>query len=271
MNFKEPIRVIYPPNNLKLFEQWFDENYNGCKTDRELLPVYFNGFYVNNDYGNDLAARKELQDFLYSLDKNKKWFTIVQYDDSILDDVSHLDLLRFEMSKNIGCPIPLMCQPHPYKFKGGKKWFANFVGSRTHPVRDTADILNGKEGYFISFERMDIETYCRILHESMFTLCYSGYGKNSFRISEAIQYESIPVYISSGDDFIIPFGVDFEEYGVLIKAEDAGIIHEILSAIEPEEVIRKQDKLEEVYKRYYSYEGAMKCIISHLQKEYAEA
>lgn len=267
MNFKEPIRVIYPPNNFKLFEQWFDESYKWCNTDRELLPVYFNGFYVNNNYGNDLEARKELQSFLYSLDRNKKWFTIIQYDDSILDDVSHLDLLRFEMSKNIGVPIPLLCQPHPYKFIGGKKWFGSFVGSRTHPIRNNLESLKGKEGYYISFEFGDIETYCRVLHESMFSLCPRGYGANSFRIAESIQFGSIPVYISN--EFILPFNIDFEEFGVLIKEEDAGIIHEILSNIEPEEVIRKQDRLKEVYEKYYTYEGCFSQIIKHLETEYA--
>jgi hypothetical protein len=139
MNFRPHIVPVYPANNFSIFEEWFADNYKGCETDRELLPAFFTSFYVNNNYGNDMDARVAMQHFLNSLDKNKKYFSIVQYDDSILDDVSHLDLLRFEMSKNIGVPMPLLCQPHPYVYAGPKKYYCNFVGSRTHPIRDSAD------------------------------------------------------------------------------------------------------------------------------------
>src|SRR5690606_25553066 len=122
--------------------------------------------------------------FLNGLDVSKKYWTCVQYDDSILNDVSHLNLLQFNMSKKIGVEIPLLCQPHPFKFTGGKKWFANFIGSRTHPIRGNADSLRIKDGYYISFEPHNIEKYCLMLHESMFTLCFRGYGANSFRIAE---------------------------------------------------------------------------------------
>ena len=266
--FTPHINPVYPPNNELIFEEWFGRNYTGCNTDRELLPVHFTSYWVNNDYGNNKEARRELNDYLVSLDKSKKYFSIIQYDDGSMIDwrLFGLDVLEFNMSKNIGISMPLLCQPHPYKFIGGKKWFTNFVGSRTHPLRETANQLQNKEGYFISFDRMGIEQYCRIMHESMFTLCYRGYGANSFRLAEAIQYGSIPVYVS--DEFILPFGMDFEEFGVLIKSEDAGRIHEILSSIEPEEVIKKQDKLKEVYEKYYTYNGALQQIIKELEAEY---
>jgi len=258
---------IYPPNNELIFEEWFAENHKGCNTDRELLPVFFTSFYVNNNYGNDLQIRKELQKYLYSLDASKKWFSIVQYDDSILDDTSHLDLLRFEMSKNIGVALPLLCMPHPFTFKGvEKKWFGNFVGSRTHPIRGNADKLRTHPDYFISFDQTPIETYCRIIHESVFTLCFRGYGLNSFRCAEAVQYGSIPVMIS--DEFIIPSWMNFEDFGVLIKADEAHRIDEILQAIPIQTVIEKQNKLPEAYENFYTYEANLKHIINYLETEY---
>jgi len=86
------------------------------------------------------------------------------------------DVLEFNMSKNIGVGLPLLCQPHPYKFHSEKKWFASFVGSRTHPIRNELEKLRGKEGYYLSYDPHDIETYCRILHESVFALCPRGYA-----------------------------------------------------------------------------------------------
>lgn len=264
-DFQPHIIPTYPPHNEKIFEEWFWENYKGCNTDRELLPVFFTSFYVNNGYGQDLKARKELQDYLYSSDRSKKYFSIIQYDDGILDDVCHLDLLQFNMSKTNGVMLPLLCQAHPYKYHSEKKWLANFIGSRTHKIRDNADRLRNKEGYFISFEPFDIGQYCRVLHESVFTLCFRGYGANSFRISEAVQYGSIPVYIS--DEFIIPSWMNFEEFGVLIKAEDANRIDEILASIEPTEIVKKQEKLAEAYEMYFTYEANMNFIIKYLESE----
>lgn len=263
--FKPHIIPVYPPHNETIFEEWVsllgDDIQSGYG--RYLIPIHFTSYHVNNDYGNNQEARKDLQNYCDNLDPSKKYFTICQYDDGVGVDWKGKDVLEFNMSKTNGVMLPLLCQPHPYKFKGGKKWFSNFVGSMTHPIREGAKKLQGQEGYFISFENMPIETYCRILHESMFTLCYRGYGSNSFRISEAVQYGSIPVYIS--DEFIIPPWMNFEEFGVLIKSEDADRVDEILQSIDIGDVIKKQDKLAEVYEEYFSYEANLRHILRYLE------
>lgn len=259
----QPINAEYPKHNKPIFEEWFYENYKGCNTDRKLLDVFFTSYYVNNNYGKDIQG---LQVYLDDLDWNGKYFTIVQYDDGILNNLGNLDILQFNMSKNIGVTIPLLCRPHPFKFDGGKKWFANFIGSKTHPIRESAESLKQFSDYYISFEPHDIEQYCKILHESMFTLCYRGYGANSFRVAEAIQFGSIPVVIS--DEFINPYDFDFDEFGVRIKAEDAYRIDEILQSIEVSEIVSKQDKLEAVYESLYTFDANYNHITNHLEAEY---
>jgi hypothetical protein len=267
-NFKPHIIPVYPPNNVAIFEEWFSHYYMGCETDRELLPVWFTSYWVNNDYGNNQQARKELNDFLGTLDKSKKYFTVIQYDDGSMIDwrLFGLDVLEFNMSKTNGIMLPLIGMPHPYEFTGGKKWFANFVGSKTHPIRNSAEKLKDISGYYISYEQHDIEKYCKVLHESMFTLCYRGYGANSFRIAEAIKYGSIPIYIS--DEHIIPFGMDFNEFGVLVHSDNPVPLDDILESIDPMEVVTKQEKLQEVYEKYYTYEGCFNQIIKSLEAEY---
>ena len=99
----------------------------------------------------------------------------------------------------------------------------------------------------------------------MFTLCPRGYGLNSFRIAEAIQYGSIPVYIS--DEFILPYAMDFEKIGVLIRSKDAHKIDEILQAIEPWQVVAKQDRLQDFYEKYYTFPSNMNLIKQHLETE----
>lgn len=264
--FRHTIKVDYPNGNRPIFEEWFSENYFKCNTDRELMPVWFTSYFVNHDYGNDKRKKQELQEYVDSLDRNKKWFCIIQYDDGVLIDFKDLDVLQFNMSKNIGVPIPLMCKPQPYKFSEQKKWMANFVGSKTHPIRESAEQLKKHEDYYISFEPHNIDKYCEIISHSLFTLCYRGYGANSFRIAESIQYGSIPVYIS--DEFIIPFDLDFNEFGVVIKEEDKYRVDEILKSIPIEDIIKKQEKLSSVYNEYYTYEGCFDKIIKEIEAEY---
>lgn len=270
MNKLQPhINVDYPPNNRIIFEEWFAGNYKGCDTVRELLPFFPTSYWVNNNYGQDKLAYAQAVYYIDQLDKSKKYFVICQYDDGCLINFAELglDVLEFNMSKQNGVMLPLLCQPHPYNFTSTKRYFANFVGSKTHPIRETANNLKQHSDYYISFEPHDIMNYCRIIHESMFTLCYRGYGANSFRIGEAIQYGSIPVYIS--DEFILPFNIDFNEFGVLIKSEDATRTDEILQSVPIEDIIKKQEKLKEVYEKYYTYKGCFREIIKVLENESA--
>jgi hypothetical protein len=174
--FQPHIVPVYPPNNEIIFEEWFAENYKECSTDRELLPFFPTSYWVNNNYAQDRVAYEEAVNYIDNLDKTKKYFVPCQYDDGCLIDFKNLrlDVLEFNMSKTNGVMIPLLCQPHPYKFKGGKKWYANFIGGRTHPIRELAERLRNKEGYYISFDSHSIEAYCKMLYESMFTLCFRG-------------------------------------------------------------------------------------------------
>ena len=259
--FQQKINVEYPPNNKILFEEWVISQ-APFNTAREFLAINWTGYYVNNNYGNDREAMSALQVFLDDLPTDKKYWTVVQYDYSILNNVSHLDLLQFNMSKNIGVGMPLLCQPHPYQFPYEKKYEANFIGSKTHPIRNFAEELRKHSGYYISYDPHNIETYCRILSESQFTLCFRGYGQNSFRIAEAMQYGSIPVYIS--DTFVDCFDANFEDYGVLIHEIDAHMIDDILKAIPLYEVMMKQDRLREYYEKYYTYTGALTQILKRL-------
>lgn len=264
--FQPHIVPVYPPHNFEIFEEWFAQNYTGCNTDRELIPAFFTSYWVNNDYGNNIRAKQEMQEFIDGLDRSKKWFTIMQYDDGALIDFNDLDVLQFNMSKKIDVEIPLLCQPHPYKFTTEKKWLANFVGGKTHPIRSNAERLMDWNGYYISYEQHEIEKYCRILHESVFTLCFRGYGASSFRIAEALQYGSIPAYISN--EFIFPYDIDFNDFGVVIDEKDAHRIDEILESISPQEIVRKQNLLQGVYRKYYTYESNLNLIIDELQAEY---
>lgn len=259
--FRPQINTVYPPNNNIEFERWFFENYEGDVSDREYLPVLWTAVYVNNNYGKDQYTLNQLQSFIDKLDKNKKYFTIIQYDDSILNDVSGIDLYQFNMSKPFDYPLPLIGQPHPYVFNEEKKYIASFVGNMTHPIREHAKTLKGKEGYYISFDRHSPEEYCRIIAQSHFTLCYRGYGINSFRIAEALQYGSIPVYIS--DAWMMPHNINFQEYGILCT--ELANVYEILKTLPSWNYEYKKNIIAKIYQELYTYEGTKNKILNHLK------
>jgi hypothetical protein len=258
------IHVDYPVNNRPIFEEWLSKQYFNVETDRILLPVFWTAYHVNNQYGKDAEKLSALQSFIDGLPRSDKYWTVCQYDDSVLIDFKDLDVMRFEMSKNIGTPIPLMCQPQPFKFGTPKKYIASFIGSRTHPVRNELERFRHRSQWYVSFEPHSIEEYCRIMHESIFALCPRGYGANSFRISEAIQYGAIPVYIS--DEFIEPFGIDFSSIGVKVLSHDTDHLTMLDDA--PLEMMARAADLPAIYKKYYTYEGCLNEICNVLQAEY---
>lgn len=257
----------YPPDNEKEFERWYLENYDNQDGEREYLPVFWTAYYCRHKFGQHRPAMVDLQKFLKGLDRSKKYYTIIQYDGGLLHDVSHLDIKVFSMSGGrTDYPLPLISQAHAYNYRssGPRCYLANFIGKVTHAIRsELLQHLPSLPEYYLNTAKHDLYEYCRIVNNSIFTLCPRGFGPTSFRIQEALQYGSIPVYIS--DEFVIPHNLPFEDYGVLIEAKDAHKTHQILSAIPAEEIRRKQARIPEVYRKYFTYEGCREMIKLHLQ------
>jgi FkbM family methyltransferase len=225
---------LYPNDNTICFEKWFETVFfKGQDTSgRHYLPVNWTAHYTNNGYGKEKVSLDRLQSYIDSLSRKKKYFTIVQYDDGILNDISDLDIVVFSSGgrvKNINSVknviIPLMGMDHKFHLGGREKdLLVSFVGKDTHPCRTK---LLGTKGYggdvLITSSDMEISSYCKILARSKFVLAPRGYGATSFRIWEALQYGAIPIYIS--DDHLLPFGESFYmlkfgldiDYGELIQ------------------------------------------------------
>jgi hypothetical protein len=174
-----------------------------------------------------------------------------------MTDFKDLDILVFSMSKKTGVEIPLLCKPHSYEWNNSKSIFASFIGTHTHPIRENIFNIQNKD-YYISDKQHDIQSFCDIISHSLFGLCPRGYGLNSFRIAECMQYETIPVYIS--DEFINCFDANFEDYGIIIEEKDSNKIEEILKSYTDLQIIDKQLKIKEIYNEYYTYEGAFNKI-----------
>lgn len=251
----------YPPDNTCEFERWYFENYDYQEEAWEYLPIMWTAYYCRHKFGQSKPAMDRLQQYLNRLDRSKKYYTIVQYDNGIMHDLSHLDIKVFSMSGGrTDYPLPLISQEHIYPQVTwmGRDIFMNFIGKVTHPIRSDIFRLHCEENWLITNMSLDLHTYCNRLGRSTFTLCPRGFGPTSFRIQEALQYGSIPVYIS--DEWVIPHNVSFSDYGVLIDFQDANRVHDILKSIPAEEITRKQAAIPEIYRKYFTYEGNKELI-----------
>jgi len=251
----------YPPGNNLIFEEWLATQYIP-DTERTYLPVFWTSYYCKHKYGKDKNKMRNLQIFINSL-KGKYW-TVCQYDDSILNSLVNIDLKIYGMGGGrIDFPLPLICQPHKHEFEVERNIFASFLGANNHQIRKDLHTLYGNHpNYRISSNKVHINEYCETMAKSIFALCPRGYGQSSFRICEALQYGAIPVYIS--DSFIIPFNKDFNEYGVIITRDQIHSMDKILSSIPLCEIHKKKEAGKKAYKEMFTYEGCYKMLIGNL-------
>ena len=270
----------YPPNNKTIFEEyfynWFVEN--KPLINKTYLPIFWTNYYISKGYATQDMS--EINNFLDSIDKNKDYFTIVQWDDGIVNPFPYSNIYVFGQGGGGGksseelfngtigdYPIPLNCQSNPNIKTQNKDIFASFIGviyGRNNWIREKLhDNLKNKNGYLFE-NSISYDAFSNVMSRSIFSLCPRGYGATSFRICEALQHESIPVYIS--DKPWIPFNdiINFNDYGVLIDSKDIEKIDEILKNISEEEIYKKLNLGKQIYNEYYSFEGCSSKIINKL-------
>jgi hypothetical protein len=256
---------IYPPGNDMIFEEYFFNEFSSqtINTDRLYIPVLWTNFYISRGYATQDMS--DLQNFLDSLPRDKKYFTIVQWDDGIKNNLNGLDILSFSSGGIGDYAIPLINKPYTKNIKQ-KNIFASFIGviNGRHSVREKMkNILSNKEGYFIS-EPSGFNNFKDTMERSIFSLCPRGYGKTSFRINESLNLGSIPVYIY--DDPWLPFNdmINFKDYGVLISETDLIDIDNILKSYTNEDIDRMLRNGKKIYNDFYTYESCFKKIIEKL-------
>jgi len=264
--FRTPDTSWYPIDNHVDFEAWFFMSYKPeqNQSGRIYLPVYWTSFYKHAHYGRDYAKMYDLQLFINSLDKSKKYFTIVQYDDGILHDISSLDIQIFTMSKKQGnhVELPLVAQPHSFAFPPMKRDILfSFAGTDTHPIRNIIfNELSLRKDFYITPHHVPLHRYCEILWRSVFCLCPRGYGPTSFRIQEALQYGAIPIYITDLE-YIYP-----GNFILLQLGHGYSSLYEMLMSIKDQVCVEAlQEQIPSIYKNNYTYPAVQKRIYDNLR------
>jgi hypothetical protein len=256
---------VYPPGNFEVFEEFFYNSFlkENFLLHRYYLPIQWTSYYVSRDYG--IQSLADLQLYLDLLPRSLKYFTIIQWDDGIINDVSNLDLIVFSSGGVGDISIPLINQPYLQR-SSQKNIFCSFVGAikGRHKIREKLFELYSHDKDFIISELVGFSRFSEIMSKSIFSLCPRGYGKTSFRICEALSVGSIPVYVY--DDPWIPFEslVSFSEYGILIKESDIHDLKNILLSFNDEDIRKLQLNGVKVYNEYFTYNGCFDNIIKLL-------
>lgn len=268
MNFKIKTNHENPPRNFKIFEEYFGERLEQDKPvlSRQYIPVYWTNYYISKNYGKDDLS--DLQEYLDSLDKSKQYFTIVQWDDGILNNIKNLDLMVFASGGVGDIPIPLTSSYNQRKYVplNEMKYIYSFIGAiyERHIVRTKmAESLSNSLSY-ITDQRISYEPYLDIMSKSLFSLCPRGYGKTSFRIYESLMCGSVPVYIY--DNAWVPFHniENFKEYGILCHVDELNKLDHLLSNISTDEYIYKREIGKEIFDELYSNNGIYNMILKVL-------
>lgn len=269
--FQTPMPFPYPENNHLIFEEWYFKNWTKeDKRERKYLPIFVNGYQVGNQYGKNRPQMDKLQEYIDSLDRSQKYYMIVQYDDGLLCDLKDLDVRMYAMSgPKVDYALPLLCQPMPFKHeKTEKRYLANFVGRITHPVRSkVVEALRTHEDCFVhipknAWDQMNSFHYSKIIAESFFTICPRGYGWNSFRIAEALQYGSIPIVIS--DEYVQPHNPLFDTI-ITIQESEVPLLIPIMQSWMPETITEIAKQTHEIYNAYFTYEANKRLILEDLK------
>ena len=287
--FQPVYKSTYPgyssgKNMEEIFYDMIKNNKDLIHTDLIYIPVFWTSYYVTHNYANNIQP---IYNWLDTLDKSKKYFTIVQYASGIFikNENYKLDLMIFSagggglnvkgsssekqlkyygLTRHIfygnkgNYDIPLMCLPLFPSMNIKKDIFCSFMGRfDTHYCRINMYNVLHKNEKFKLFKSVNFEKYKEILNRSIFTLAPRGYGYTSFRIYEAIMANSIPIYIWH-DKKILPFedDINWEDFCIIIHNDDIEKLPEILDNVN---ITEKQKNLQKV-KYKFTFDETFKFI-----------
>lgn len=257
----------YPPYHTgPALEEYFFAYARGRTFVREYIPVFWTAAYQREQ-----AA--DIQPALLSLSPRRRYFTVCQHD-LAPQEVLPPDTLVFSaggLYQGPGLiPIPLVCSRlrDPIEARP-KEVFCSFVGTLTHPVRralwsryreDAAFRFEVAENWTIDVTPARLDTFTRLTERSRFTLCPRGFGTTSFRLYEAMQLGSVPVYVS--DRHHLPWAdeLDWSRLAVLVRPDEIPDLAERLRAIDEASYQRMLATIRRVYDDYFGLAGLCRQI-----------
>ncbi len=294
--FQPDFPFPYPGHQTgKLIEQFVDhylqKNQDSIRLDRPwtYVPVYWTSgacCFSRLPRWQRRLRRGRLDRWLRkNLTPGVNYFTVSLHDDGLRRCAMvqpAQPILEFSCGGTGDIPLPLLCDPHtPIDLPRDIR--ASFVGAISNPTcrypcrEAMARALAGQPEYQIidvqahwgENDRWSLGTKTRdfveIMCRSIFTLCPRGYGKTSFRMYEAMQLGSIPVYLY--DDPWLPYAdvLDWNEFSVLVPLAEVPRLHEILASKTSAEIARMQQRIAELQYEYFTPTATVKQMLRMMQ------
>jgi hypothetical protein len=270
LEFRKDSEIVYPPFSQMYFEKYF-YNYLHSHPDPTIIEKYIPIFWTENQISTfDTGIQQRRQKLVDSLPSNNTYFAIVQHDDGI----THTRLrntLVFGLGGVGHIPLPLTYEnPELFaKFRNAPKTiFCSFMGSLTHKCRrescvalqDKPGVVLQVNGWTNCIPEVNQKKFIEIMSQSRFTLAPRGYGKSSFRMYEALNIGSVPVYVY--DEPWLPYTeiLDWKKMAVLIHVKDIPNMYRTLQQItdkEIEEMLAYYDQ----HKQLFTFDGMCEYVI----------
>jgi hypothetical protein len=247
-------------------EEYFFAYARGRVFAREYIPVFWTAAYR-------LGQAAVVQRALLSLSPSRRYFTVCQHDQAP-QEVLPPETLVFSaggLYQGPGhVPIPLVCSRIRDSIEvKPKDVFCSFVGSLTHRIRkETWDAHREDPAFqFVVSDQWtrevppdQLELFTRLTERSRYTLCPRGFGPTSFRLYEAMQLGSVPVYVSDHHHLPWTDEIDWNEIAVLVRRDEIPHLSERLRAIDDASYQRMLARIRHVYDDYFSLAGVCRQI-----------
>lgn len=250
---------------------WIEEYFMDLffKKDVTFQRLYLPISWTNCHQKCSNIEKDRLRQYIQELDVSKQYFTVLQIDrglhhyalEILFDD--DLDLMIFcsggitHGKKITNVPIPLLKERLSPEGVDEKKHLISFLGSITHPVREELEELYRDKYYFNKSD-----DWKRIIEQSTFSLCPRGFGATSFRLYEAIQLNSIPIYVWE-EDLMLPFSdvLDWNSFSIILHRSEIESLPDKVMKIDQ---AKMQDHLDMV-QTCFTYEYTSNYIFQKLQ------
>ena len=261
------------------------------ESDYIYIPILWTSYHVNNGYGANAHVLQEYIDAIVEQFPNEKFFTTVQYAGGTLTSIPNSKIfacsgtnyclfngsgnytrgekIKHETSEYV--PIPLKCDDH--EGTGfNTKYKVGFIGRLfTHPCRfDIFNKLKDLPGYAIYDSDKtpnNGKVFKDVTRNSIFTLAPRGYGPTSFRLLEAMQMGSIPIYV--GDNHWLPFAdeINWKDICLIVDEKDVDDIPGIVDhLIDSGKHLQMRKNILKIYHKYFSWDGIIENIEKRISK-----
>ena len=246
-------------------------------TDWVYLPVFWTNLQNHPGFANMKARLQFMLDQVLSfLPPDTKYFTIVQHDDGPQLKIPPQTVVFGACTGTI--PLPLIYEDTSHKLLTAprllKTMLASFVGTETtHPLRgEMVRHLDGKQGiqcqaapvWKVNVVEQDAARFVEWTLRSKFCLAPRGYGRSSFRFFEAMQLDTIPVYLWDDVEWL-PYKdiLDYSTFAISISQRDLPQLYDRLRSISDDTYQRMKQELLRV-RQHFTLEGMAEYIVGRL-------